>query len=340
MTVSVVIRTCNEAARLRLTLQSLREQPCLTEIVAVDDGSCDATPAVLAEAAHDLPLVVRRHERPQGRAAASNAGAAAARGAVILFLDGDTLAGPGMVARHAALHAAARATPLVGRGELLHLRCTRFFLDPETLTPRPEEIARVARMSPAEREAARVTAAQVRNDFPAIARRAQPGVYPGAGPRLLAELEQQALRDHPDCTVLWVAASGSNFSMPRDLFLASGGFRPDLDINEHRELAIRLSDAGAAMRLVADARSYHLTHRTGWRDPMTDRRWEHVFTAAHPHRGLPYLLLFWAGLADRETIPPVLRISSIIELEQAILGRTQLDEATAMRLVDAGRRAA
>ncbi|HKT55106.1 MAG TPA: glycosyltransferase, partial [Caulobacteraceae bacterium] len=187
MTLSAVIRSKDEAPRLRLTLASLEGQAGLDEVVVVNDGSLDETPAVLAEAAASLPLTVVTHEAARGRAAASNAGAAAACGDILLFLDGDTLAGPSLAARHAAAHAGPRGR--IGRGETYHLRCTRFLADPEAATPRAGEATRIGRLSTAERERMRITRQQVREDFAAIERRAEPGIYPGAGPRRLYEIE-------------------------------------------------------------------------------------------------------------------------------------------------------
>ncbi|HLJ20574.1 MAG TPA: glycosyltransferase, partial [Stellaceae bacterium] len=263
MKLSVVIRSKDEAPRLRLVLASLvRQTVPADEIVVVDDGSSDETPSVLAEAARALPLTPVRHGSAHGRSAASNAGARRASGEVLLFLDGDTLAAPNLVERHLAVHAATGGR--LGRGETMHLRCTRFLRDPETVAPRAGEEARIAALPPAEIERLRVSRAQVMENFPAIAARAEPGIYPGAGPRRLQALEVDALRHHPDCPVLWAAASGSNQSVDRERFLRAGGFDERLDINEHRELALRLCDAGARMTLVEGAAAFHLTHRSGW----------------------------------------------------------------------------
>ena len=267
--------TRNESARLRLTLASLSGQAGLDEVVVVDDGSTDATAKVISDAAADLPITHLRHEYAKGRSAAANAGARAARGEVLIFLDGDTLAGPGFVAAHAAVQEEGN---IIGRGEVWHLRCTRFH--PEAAQPFAEHEARLARLKAAEREAMRVTFAQITQNFAEVHRRAQPGVYPGAGPRRLFELEMDALQNHPDCPVLWAAASGSNQSVRRESFLAAGGFHPEIDINEHRELALRMVIRGARMRPVIGARSYHLIHRAGWRDPLQDTRWEDLFWTA------------------------------------------------------------
>jgi Glycosyl transferase family 2 len=323
VSLSVVIRSKDEADRLRLTLASLARQTVAAEVVVVDDGSNDHTPAVLDEASRALRLVVVRHETARGRSAASNAGAAAASGEVLLFLDGDTLGAPTLVERHLAAHAGR--DDLIGRGENYHLRCTRFLLDPETGAARPGEEARLARMPADERAALRVTRQQVRDDFASIARRAEPSIYPGAGPRRLAELEMQALREHHDCGVLWAAAAGQNQSVSRWRFLASGGFDEGLDLNEHRELAFRLCAAGARMTAVAGAASYHLTHRTGWRDPLRDMSWERRFYDAHPVTAVKLLSVFWASLGPTKAIAPEARIASLPALEAAARGETGID---------------
>jgi glycosyltransferase involved in cell wall biosynthesis len=323
VSLSVIIRSRDEADRLRLTLASLCRQTAPAEVVVVDDGSSDHTPAVLDEAARTLPLVVVRHDAAKGRSAASNAGARAASGEVLLFLDGDTLAGPELVERHLARHAGTDG--LIGRGETLHLRCTRFLADPETGAPRPGEEARIERLSTEERDRMRVTRDQVLNDFNAVHTRAEPGVYPGAGPRRLYEIEMGALRDQPDCTVLWAAASGSNQSVRRGVFFDVGGFDERLDINEHRELALRVCEAGGRMAAVDGAFSYHLTHRSGWRDPLSDPHWEALFYAAHPTLAVKLMAVFWASLGAGRDLAPNERIGSLGELEIAARGRTGVD---------------
>ncbi|HLK25619.1 MAG TPA: glycosyltransferase family 2 protein [Caulobacteraceae bacterium] len=329
MTLSVVIRSRDEADRLRLVLASLARQRGLSEVVVVDDGSTDHTQAVLAEAASVLPLVAIRHADSRGRSAASNGGAAAASGDVLLFLDGDTLAGPELVQRHLAAHAGEAGT--IGRGEVFHLRCTRFLKNPETASPMPGQEARLAATSANELDKIRVTRQQVLDDFSSIERRAEPGIYPGAGPRLLGALEAEALRAQPGLGVLWAAASGANLSVSRAAFLAAGGFDEGLDLNEHRELAFRLCQAGLRMRLVEGARSYHLTHRTGWRDPLTERGWEAVFWRKHPVRAVKLLSVFWASLAPRSPLPARARIGTLAELEAAALADNGIDYDAARR---------
>ena len=64
------------------------------EVVVIDDGSTDETPARLAERAGEDRLRVLRHARSRGVSAARNAGIAIARGAWVAFLDDDDLWAP------------------------------------------------------------------------------------------------------------------------------------------------------------------------------------------------------------------------------------------------------
>lgn len=76
------------------------------EIVYVDDGSTDATPARLAEAVAHAPLRRVRHRRSCGQSIAVLSGVRAARGGWIATLDGDGQNDPADIPR---LHAAAQA---------------------------------------------------------------------------------------------------------------------------------------------------------------------------------------------------------------------------------------
>jgi rSAM/selenodomain-associated transferase 2 len=82
--ISVIVPTLNEEAGLPLCLASLDGQPA-HELIVVDGGSSDGTRA-RAEAAGARVLTA-----PRGRAAQLAAGAAAARGDILLFLHADTI---------------------------------------------------------------------------------------------------------------------------------------------------------------------------------------------------------------------------------------------------------
>ena len=148
----------------------------------VDDASSDDTPRVLRDAGERMALRTLRHDVCKNRSPSRNAGAAMATGDVLLFFDGDVLVNRDLVAVHGRIH--HERPHAIGRGDGHHLRCTRFFRDPGIGTPMPGAEERVEKMHEDAR-AALVTRAQVRERFEEIRSRAEPSIYPGAGPRRL-----------------------------------------------------------------------------------------------------------------------------------------------------------
>ena len=105
--VTVVVPTRDRWPLLRRALRSaLGQLETDVEVVVVDDGSADETPARLAELG-DPRVRVLRHESSEGVARARNDGIAAARGTWVAFLDDDDLWSPRKL--RASLDAAAAA---------------------------------------------------------------------------------------------------------------------------------------------------------------------------------------------------------------------------------------
>lgn len=113
MTVSVVIPTFNRRPLLLRTLDTLRAQQGIGEILVVDDGSSDGTAEAVRALTFPWPLRVLSQPN-RGPAAARNTGWRAARGELIVFLDDDMLCAPGLVAAHAAAHADGIAAVAMG----------------------------------------------------------------------------------------------------------------------------------------------------------------------------------------------------------------------------------
>ena len=117
--ISIIIPTLNEAGGIAAVLVRLQRLRPDAEIIVADGGSEDGT-ADLAR-----PLADRVLEAPRGRARQMNAGAAAARGDVLLFLHADTVLpedAPGAI--RAALEASGKQwgrfdATIAGRDALL-----------------------------------------------------------------------------------------------------------------------------------------------------------------------------------------------------------------------------
>lgn len=83
--ISIILPARNEAEGLRTLLPEMLARMPGAEIIVVDDGSDDDTPAVCAA----FPVRVVSHPYPKGNGAAVKSGARAARGEVLVFMDAD-----------------------------------------------------------------------------------------------------------------------------------------------------------------------------------------------------------------------------------------------------------
>lgn len=113
-TVSIVIPTYNRRAQVETVVRASLAQEGVFEVVVLVDGSTDGT----AEALRDLGgsnELLRVEERPNsGLVGARVEGVKAARGDVVLLLDDDVVPAPGLVAGHAAHHAARERLVVLG----------------------------------------------------------------------------------------------------------------------------------------------------------------------------------------------------------------------------------
>lgn len=119
---SVVVPVRNEAPNILPLVAEIRAALAGVEheIVYVDDGSTDDTPARLAAVAAETPLIRCRHQSSCGQSAAIVTGVRAARGAWIATLDGDGQNDPAdipaLLARAIAEESAGGALPVLIAG--------------------------------------------------------------------------------------------------------------------------------------------------------------------------------------------------------------------------------
>ncbi len=107
--ISVIINTFSRAERLRQALQGYEEQTLGSEafeLVIVDDGSTDATPAMLDEYERTSRLrILRKRQENAGPAVARNAGLDLAGGEWIVFVGDDIVPTADFLEKHQAAHA-------------------------------------------------------------------------------------------------------------------------------------------------------------------------------------------------------------------------------------------
>ena len=117
MRVSVVIPTWNRADLLAQTLDKIETQTVprdFYEIVVVDNESSDHTQAVLEQKSRTYPNLRAFSQSKRGAAATRNTGIRAAKGEIVLFIDDDILAEPGLIEAHWRYHQAHRSSSIVG----------------------------------------------------------------------------------------------------------------------------------------------------------------------------------------------------------------------------------
>ncbi|MET9401508.1 glycosyltransferase family 2 protein [Kitasatospora sp. NPDC002965] len=265
---AVVVPTRGDHERLRVTLACLAVQSAAPghEVIVVDDNDAGGAAAegfagVLGQARDWLPLrVVPGPGR--GRAAARNAGAAAADGAGwLVFLDADVIVGPHFLAAYAEA-----AEP----GCFLHGRM--------------RELPTAARLLS---EVADAPPAVVRE---LVAGLADPGAPPDRNPRrrtvanaLERAVEAMEAGVVPDVAP-WLGLVGANSAVERELWRRAGGFDEEFGRLwgcEDLELGLRLYDLGARRRLVPEAGGVHLSHARPDRWDQHDRNLAR-FSDLHP----------------------------------------------------------
>lgn len=115
--ISVVIPTYDRLNTLQYVVPTLLASDLPAdryELLVCDSSSTDGTPEYLARIAHEHSNVRHLPGSYSGRAAARNAGIAAARGEIVLFNDSDILASPDLLSQHLRRHRERNGIAVVG----------------------------------------------------------------------------------------------------------------------------------------------------------------------------------------------------------------------------------
>jgi len=109
-----VIPTYNRVRTLERALAPLLEDKAVYELIAVVDGSRDGSLELLQRIAGRHARLVPLFIEHRGEMGARQAGVEAASGDVVLFVDDDVLAEPGLASGHARRHAGQEGLVVVG----------------------------------------------------------------------------------------------------------------------------------------------------------------------------------------------------------------------------------
>lgn len=254
MHASVIMPTYNKARFLARTLASYEAQTSSSyEIVVVDDGSSDDTPAVIARYAERLPIRSASHPN-RGRAFTRNRALELARAPIVIFSDDDRLVGPGFVERHVAAHAEAAGPCFVigpAHGLIAELHAGM---------GRGAEVARAMARWPA----IRLSEDDVRRDFAGSV-----VAHAVVEPTWEAISREPLAVYGPDLGALaiaWFLVYTGNLSIPREHLDRVGGFDEAFRAwsFEDTELGYRLARGGLSGRVALGCENYHQWHRRDW----------------------------------------------------------------------------
>ena len=112
--VSVVVPTFGRGGRLIRLLEPLLDDPATLEVVVVVDGSPDGSLEQLQFLAADEPRIRPVWRSNGGDMAARQTGLDHSRGEIVLFLDDDVIAAPGLVSGHGSAHVGRERVLVLG----------------------------------------------------------------------------------------------------------------------------------------------------------------------------------------------------------------------------------
>jgi glycosyltransferase involved in cell wall biosynthesis len=118
--VSVVIPTFNRRDSLRRAIDSVLVDPAAAEVVVVVDGSTDGSIELLERLSRSQPRIKPLFLKHRGLNAAVQAGVQRATSEVVLILDDDLEAMPGLVSAHARHHRAEPNLVVLGYSPVVH----------------------------------------------------------------------------------------------------------------------------------------------------------------------------------------------------------------------------
>lgn len=112
--VTVIVPTYNRAADLHVVVKPLLDDLATTEVIVAVDGCPDGSMELLADIAATEPRLRPLWVEHSGKQAACQAALTISTGEVVLLIDDDVVAEPGLVGRHAIRHVGHHGLVVLG----------------------------------------------------------------------------------------------------------------------------------------------------------------------------------------------------------------------------------
>ncbi|TDE33610.1 glycosyltransferase [Nonomuraea mesophila] len=307
--VSVVTAVHNRGVAARNVLRSLACQtlpPEAFEVVFVDDGSerplAEELAAEMATLEPTFKLRVLRHDTARGVQEARNAGAAQADGNVLVFLDADCLAHPGLLQAHLDAHT-GRQVAVCGYTSVRELTPAswRLLLGDDWDFGDPVGVADRMERTP-----------------------------------LLHDPLCELLADPrpSDWAFFWT----HNVSIPRWAFEQVGGFKSDFPAKgvEDIEMGYRLARAGLPTVFAPAAKAVHQPHdRLRGRDIVQDRHNEQILVDMYPTLEVEAVCSYDI-VRSRELVPAIQRFARALDPATSDCARLEELPGVCARIATAG----
>jgi hypothetical protein len=222
-----------------------------------------------------------------------------ATGELVVFLDGDALPHPDLLAAYWTAYQTT-APHCFFCGHLFSLPDLEYIDDPQTGTLSDHPLASVMKDYLTQRLSTIVIPEeQITTDFGMIHKRAVSGAYPFPALAIMQEQVVELLDRCPSTGVGWIGWSPHNGAILLNDLQKVGGFDVDIPFSEGWELTYRLQQQGYQPQFVPQAHSYHLYHHHAFADPA--RAWQETLVRhrairymMHKHQDLALgLLFFW-----------------------------------------------
>ena len=251
--ISVVIPTYNKLPRLRLTLLSLEYQSIehsWYEVVIVDDGSTDGTVEYCNSVQNRMNIKVISIEN-HGRSFARNIGVKNAEGKWIIFIDDDLILPRNFIKFH--LIRLEKSGFCGIHGQIRDLTYLKFFHD-------PVHGERIRDYQGKDIDLSGLSEYLIRED--SIVNGDISILFSQSKLSRLEKVIEIVVRDNLQ-DLIWLAMTGGNFSICKDIFLDLGGFDTDFGRIwgcEDFELGYRLQQEGVSFEYHTDCVNFHMTH--------------------------------------------------------------------------------